>query len=202
MIINLKRVANQIEEKKAGPVPGRLSLIRPAQPAATPTTSKPIANPVLDEFNKVKTDRAKLSNRIMDEVQRGASKEELKDLVDDIKSYQPRLEKLYDQSRHVDQYGKLPQEVTPQKQEPAPDTWALKDKKRKLSDKRSKLLKKLAGGEWTTSVNSTGELSLDANKKAVARNAKKQKEWQDELDQVNAEYAFVDDQLKRLEGKV
>ena len=89
MIINLK----QVEEKKAAPTPARIAFSKPAQPTATPSKSTP--NPVLDNFNKVTTERAKVSNQIMDELQRGASTEELKALVDDIKSYQPRLEKLY-----------------------------------------------------------------------------------------------------------
>ncbi len=34
------------------------------------------------------------------------------------------------------------------------------------------------------------------------RKEKKLMEWQAELDQVNAEYQFVDQQLKQIEGKV
>lgn len=193
MIINLKRVPKIIEEKKSNPAikapasekgPSRLSI--QSDWVKTIHAKPGQLNPLWQEFDKVKTERAHVSNKLFDLINRGATEEELKVLVHSIKDFQPRLENLFDQARHVDQYGALPKIAEVKRAESSSETWLLKDMKRKLIDKRSKLLKKInAGSEWRlTTDEQTGELSMDEKKKPLPKKEKKLMEWQAELDQV------------------
>lgn len=130
------------------------------------------------EYNTVRIEQAKVSNRIAPLVANGASKQELADLHAEIESYRPEMQRLFQVARHVDQYGVLP-ELKVEQQIPS-DVFSLKDQKRKLVDMRCKLAKKIKQG------------SLKEHKLI---------EWQLELEQANAEFTMVDDQLKKLEGK-
>ena len=149
----------------------------------TPTIPRSIAKQTLSdqcwaEYNTVRIERAKVSNKIAPLVASGASKEALSELHAEIESYRPELQRLFEVARHVDQYGVLP-ELKVVQQVPS-DIFSLKDQKRKLVDARCKLTKKLKQG------------SLKDHKVI---------EWQLELDKANAEFNMVSDQLKKLEGK-
>jgi len=130
------------------------------------------------EFNELKIEQGKVSNTIAATVAGGASLAELKDLYAQIESYRPDLIKLYQRYKHVQQYGTLPVEQVVN--EVSVDIFKLKDSRKKLVDERCKLGIKIKRGHIKE---------------------QKVQDWQLRLDEVNAEYAMLDEKIKNLEGK-
>lgn len=122
----------------------------------------------------------KLSTQIAHMVERGATQQELADHYASIESYRPGRIALYDKIQHLKQYGQLP--ATPEPAEENLDPYFLKDRKKKLVDKRCKLNAKL---------------------KTSAKASKPEKilEWEQELAQANIEYSEVVEKIKQVEGK-
>lgn len=122
----------------------------------------------------------KLSSQIAHMVERGATQQELADHYASIESYRPGRIVLYDKIQHLKQYGQLP--AAPEPAEENLDPYFLKDRKKKLVDKRCKLNAKL---------------------KTSAKASKPEKilEWEQELAQANIEYSEVVEKIKQVEGK-
>lgn len=133
------------------------------------------------EFDALKVERDKLSTQIWKMVENGATQAELKAHYEQIESYRPGLIALYDKINHVKQYGALP--AAPEPEEENLDPYYLKDRKKKLVDKRCKLRAKL-------------KTSATPSKPA------KILEWEQELAQADLEYQEVEDKLKRVAGKL
>jgi hypothetical protein len=205
---NTKEVLQQIEEdklkpkpsikieigkKKASPAPEYKITggLKPEQivvnfddiessPETKVVSKSSIVSKSWEEFNQAKLERAKLSNEISKLIDQGATRSELAQHYEKIVACEPELQELFDKARHVEQYGALPELKTDEQEKPV-DIYSLKDERRKLIDKRCKLQKKIKIGE--------------------AKNPKKVIEWQLELDQANAHYNHIDEQIKKLEGK-
>lgn len=129
------------------------------------------------EFNELKIEQGKVSNTIGDVVASGANKAQLQELYAKIESYRPDLIRLFERARYVDQYGVLPEE---KKDAQLPtDIYGLKDQKRKLVDLRHKLGKKIS----------------------TAKKEDQRLDWEQKLALANTEYAVVDEQIKKMEGK-
>jgi hypothetical protein len=131
------------------------------------------------EFNDVKLERNKLSSQTWKLVQDGATQEQLKTHYEKIESYRKQLTEIFDKARHAEQYGELPH-VNKEDNGQRSDLASLKYEKKKLTEKRSKLRKKIELGKAT--------------------NAPKLSEWELELDQADAEYNILDDKIKEMEG--
>lgn len=159
----------------------------PAPPAAVVIT-KQSPTPIADraalraqcqhEYNKTLLSRKALSNTINDAIERNASQNELRDLYEKIKAYQPVLENLFNRIRHVEQYGILPEGPAPG--EPM-SIDQLKVKRKALVDEKSKTKKKLESP-------------------GTAKPAKIL-EWEQKIARANAEYDYIDEQIKKFEGK-
>jgi len=132
------------------------------------------------EYADVRMERNKLSSRICTLVEDGADQGILRDLYHKIESYRVPLQQHYDNIAYVKQHGHLPQV----KHEPEHEAtlYELKDQKRKLIDKRCKLLAKL---------------------KPSAKKPKPEQlaSWQLELDQCNVMYQDVEVRIKKMEGR-
>lgn len=122
----------------------------------------------------------KLSTQIAHMVNRGATQAELAEHYEKIESYRPGRIALYEKIRYVEQYGKLPEAPEPEKENL--DPYYLKDRKKKLVDKRCKLRAKLR-----TNANPSKPAKL--------------LEWEQELAQADMEYLAVEEKLKQIEGK-
>lgn len=122
----------------------------------------------------------KLSTQIAHMVDRGATQAELADHYEKIESYRPGRIALYEKIRYVQQYGKLPEVPEPEKENL--DPYYLKDRKKKLVDKRCKLRAKLR-----TNANPSKPAKL--------------LEWEQELAMADMEYLAVEEKLKQIEGK-
>jgi len=127
------------------------------------------------EYHALKLEQGQLSNTIAAAVANG---DDLRELYARIESYRPELIKLYERMKHVEQYGELP--VPKVVNEVPVDIFLLKDQRKKLIDERCKLNAKIKRGHIKE---------------------KKVQDWQMRLDVANAEYAYVDDKIKHLEGK-
>lgn len=197
--INIARVHELVEEQKLKPAPKiNISIVENTkvkliaadkkwvdrkeidyESIAQSETRSELRGELWKEYDEVMLERNKLSSQIYDMVEDGATQEQLKQHYDNIESYRPALQELFDRARHVDRYGKLPE---PKAQEnPSLDLLTLKDQKKKLIDRRCKLQAKIKKGE--------------------AKNPDRVIAWQLELEQANAEYNHVDDQLKKLGSK-
>ncbi len=128
--------------------------------------------------HEIRIDRAKLSNQYMPMIQNGATQDELAAHYAKIEALTKELQGIYDKSEYVKRYGRLPNERTAAGAMDETSILALKDRKRKLVDKRSKLTKKIAVGE--------------------AKKAPKLNEWKMELDVANQEYTEVERKLREL----
>lgn len=190
--INLKRAREIVEAYKNRPQPKIsfvLSKSTVQSPQSTidsrPLTPTPPRSEVKStlqaqcwaEFNELKIEQGKVSNTIGDVVASGATKAQLRELYAKIEGYRPDLIRLFERARYVDQYGVLPEEKKAA-QLPA-DIYGLKDTKRKLVDLRHKLGKKIA----------------------TAKREDQRLDWEQKLAMANTEYAVVDDQIKKMEGK-
>ncbi|MBZ0245142.1 MAG: hypothetical protein K8H85_04270 [Cyclobacteriaceae bacterium] len=132
------------------------------------------------EFNAIKTERNKASSQIWKMVENGATQAELAEHYELIESFRPGLIALYDKIQHVKQYGALP--AAPEPAEENLDPYFLKDRKKKLVDKRCKLRAKLR---------------TRANPSKPAKIL----EWEQELALADMEYKEVEEKLKQIEGK-
>ncbi|HMG92608.1 MAG TPA: hypothetical protein VK589_21270 [Chryseolinea sp.] len=132
------------------------------------------------EYGEIRMERNKLSSQICMMVEGGASQEQLKDLYQQIEGYRIPLQQHYDKIAFVKQHGALPEIKTEAHHEET--IFELKDKKRKLVDKRCKLQIKL-------------QKSAKPSKPAQVAN------WELELEKANAEYNDVERRLKVMEGK-
>lgn len=113
-------------------------------------------------------------------VEGGASQDDLKDLYQKIEAFRIPLQQHYDKIAYVKQHGHLPEADTESVHEET--LFELKDKKRKLVDKRCKLQRKLTA-------------SAKPSKPEQVAN------WELELEQATAEYNDVERRIKILEGK-
>lgn len=172
----IQRVERNIEVKFSEPAPAKV----PHTPIASRLV---LVNEVWNDFNKELLERKKLSNQILPLLNRDGSQEELRELHTKIKSYQPVLEQLFKRARHVEQYGALPVERADASEVEAKSASldSMKLKRKALIDERCKTKKKLEAP-------------------GIAKESKIL-EWQLKLDQANAEYALIDEQIKKLEGK-
>jgi hypothetical protein len=132
------------------------------------------------EFADMRTERAKLSTHIYRLVENGASKTDLMEQYDKIEAYRVPLQQHYDKIAYVKLHGHLPEVATESKEE---TLFELKDKKRKLVDKRCKLSAKLkVSGKPSRPVQLAS--------------------WQIELELATAEYQEVEKKIKQLEGRL
>jgi hypothetical protein len=140
------------------------------------------------EYDQVKTERNKLSSQIWKMVQNGADTEELRDHYTKIESFRPTLVDLWMKIEGLKKTGKLPEP----KKELAPDSsniLELKDQKRKVVDKRSKLQRKIKEAMGN---------AVDApNGAPIKPNSTMLQKWQLELDQANAEYVALSEQIRK-----
>lgn len=132
------------------------------------------------EFNQVKLERNKLSSEIWRIVEAGATKQTLKEHYEKIEAYRAQLQELFDRARHAERFGDLPQEKKNDAGQ-AVDISSLKYEKKKLTEKRSKLQKKI--------------------KLAEATGSDKILEWQLELEQADAMYRDLDERIRKMEGR-
>lgn len=132
------------------------------------------------EFNDVKLERNKLSSQTWKMVADGATTAELKEHYIKIESYRMRLTQLFDEARYVEEHGDLPAKEKEDTGQSA-DLKSLKYEKKTVSEKRSKLRKKIELGQ--------------------ARNSTKVSEWQLELEQADAEYKILEEKIAKLEGR-
>jgi hypothetical protein len=189
--INLKEAREIIEAEKNRPKIKRVINLTPGpspkvegkpHPQIIPTPPRSEVKSTLQaqcwaEFNDLKIEQGKVSNTIGDVVASGATRAQLQELYAKIESYRPDLIRLFERARYVDQYGVLPEEKTAA-QLPA-DIYGLKDQKRKLVDLRHKLSKKIS----------------------TAKREDQRLDWEQKLALANTEYAVVDEQIKKMEGK-
>lgn len=196
--INVKETLKAAEEAKNAPKPlpkvvviGRDASFKasgPSQPAPVEEIQPP-ALPIPDhdaliqslerEFNAIKLERNKLSSQIWKMVENSASQSELYDHYHKIEAYRPQLQALYDKIDFVKLHGHLPE--VKEEQKPEETLYYLKDLKKRLSDKRCKLQKKIQLSE--------------------AKNPTKVSDWHIALDLAEAEYEAVELKIKKLEGK-
>jgi vacuolar-type H+-ATPase subunit I/STV1 len=190
-MVTIIRKSDPLADKTARPVykfetPAR--KVEEVKAAAPAVVAKPSPTPIADraalvsqcqhEYSKTLLSRKALSNTIDDAVARNANQDELRDLYEKIKAYQPILENLFNRVRHVEQYGVLPEGPTPG-QPMSIDQ--LKLKRKALVDEKSKTKKKLE---------SPGNVKPD-----------KILQWEEKLARANAEYDYIDEQIKKFEGK-
>lgn len=192
--INVKKVLKEAEIKRNTPKPLPKVTIRPKSPGhqlshvivdeAIHMPPKEPENTLLHqlerEYADVRMERNKLSSQICGLVEGGADQSALRSLYHKIESFRVPLQEHYDKIAYVKQHGHLP-EVKPESIH-EPTLFELKDQKRKLIDKRSKLQAKL-------------KPSAKATKPTQIAN------WELELEQCNAMYEDVDNRIKKLEGR-
>lgn len=199
----LKKAA--IERAKPKPLP-KIFIVKKAENSKPKPLPSPVANNQIDkpnliikadvaelntalkatlvdslelEYNRVMTERKKLSSQIWKLVENGASREELAEHYQKIEDFRPQLQKLYDDIEYAKRYGQLPAEpVTAQEDE---TIYSLKLKRKALIDKRCKLKAKIA--------------------KKASQKAAKYVEWELELEMADAEYTHIDTKIKVMEGK-
>jgi hypothetical protein len=202
--INVKQVLEKAETRKKIKRTPKISIIVPPvkeqKPAETVPVEKPVPgnskqvetspnpwsklvllNKLEEDFRQAKIERAKVSNEIFKLYERRASTEEQSNLYNRILSFKPYLVDLYEKKRYVEEHGVLPEE----KQQPKIDDYSLAElqlQKKKLSDLRCKLKKKL---------------------QPSAKPAKKEKlmEWEHRLAQADQEYRIVEMNIKQLQAK-
>lgn len=193
LTLNLQEVQQKLQEIKQKPKPAiSISIVpsdfkKPAtdrlqEPRSKSERKELLVNECWKNFNDIRIERAKLSNTINDLVESSAGTSELIDLYEKIESFRPALEKAFKIARHVEQYGELPAIADDPIAPPVStsDIFILKDKKRKLVDKRCKLQAKIKKGK------DPEQISM----------------WQTDLDFAVLEYNEVDEQIKKLEGKL
>lgn len=130
------------------------------------------------EFRDLKIERAKISNKIFELYENGATADQQKQLYDEIKSFKPRMLNIYDQIRHIQNHGEIPK---PKEDGPDPENLAaLMLHKKKLSDLRYKLKKKL-----TPSAKPAGKAKI--------------LEWERKLAAAEIEYQGLDLKIKALQ---
>ena len=169
----------------------QLKTATPA-PIAEPPTEKPVLSPVdkapiattgsaFDllqiEYNALMKERKKLSSQIWKMVENDADKEALKRHYEKIEAYRPNMVKLYNDMRYYQRYGELPR-VQQKNEIDISVLQDLKDKRKKLIDKRCKLKAKIA--------------------KTAGKSSPKLLEWQLEMDKVDVAYQVVAEQLANL----
>lgn len=131
-----------------------------------------------NQDNEIRIARAKLTNQYNPMIRAGASRLELKSHYQKIESLTGHLKDIFNKRRYVKKFGRLPDQGGTKQSILTNNILALKDKKRKLTDKRCKLAKKIKVGEAT--------------------NAKKLNIWKLEMDQANREYEMTCDKIKQL----
>lgn len=133
------------------------------------------------EYADIRMERNKLSSLISTMVEEGATQEQLREHYEKIEAFRIPLQQHYDKIKYVKQHGALPEIKSDAKSEET--LFELKDKKRKLIDKRCKLQKKLVA-------------SAKPSKPEQIAN------WELELEQATAEYNDVEKRIKQMEGRV
>lgn len=132
------------------------------------------------EYADIRMERNKLSSQISIMVEGGATQEALKELYHKIEGYRGALQSHYDKIKYVKQHGQLPEIKSDAQSEET--LFELKDKKRRLIDKRCKLQSKL-------------KVSAKPSKPVQIAT------WELELEQANAEYNDVEKRIKKMEGR-
>ena len=131
-----------------------------------------------NQDHEIRIARAKLTNQYNPMIRSGASQTDLKTHYQKIESMTGQLQDIFDKRRHVNKFGRLPDQGGAKQSILSNNILVLKDRKRKLVDKRCKLNVKIKKGEAT--------------------NAKKLLDWKLELDQANQEYDLVNSKIKEL----
>lgn len=141
----------------------------------TSAVKSELSNQAWSEYHKLKLERKKLSSQIFTMVKDGATRAHLKEHYNKIVSLLSNEKVLFDRARHIEQHGAPPEASTDSR-----DLLLLKEEKRKLSDERCKLQKKIIIGE--------------------AKNPNRFLQWQVRLDQANAEYAIIEEKIREISG--
>lgn len=123
-------------------------------------------------------ERCKLSNKYMPMIDEGASQSMLASHYEKIESFTRELQQIFITRRFVEQNGRLPSQKTANDIVDNTNLYALKDRKRKLSDKKCKLAAKL--------------------KVNTAKGVKNIEKWSIELDKAIAEYDMVCKKIEEL----
>jgi hypothetical protein len=138
--------------------------------------------PVVDEcwadYHKEKLQRKKLSTQIAAMVAAAAGKDDLMAHYEKIEAHSATMRQLYDRARFAEANGKLPDA----NEDNNAELLALEKKRSRLVDKRCKLQSKI--------------------KKGTAKNPDRITNWHLGLDRANAEYDQVDNEIKKITGKV
>lgn len=198
--INVNKILAEKELRKKHRPQVSIIVVRKKEPEEVPVEEKPAAPRAVfsqeeqDELyrkallsdlecqdHEIRIERAKLSNQYLPMIKDGAGQDELAAHYAKIEALTNELKEIYDKTEHVKRHGRLPNERTAAGAMDETNILALKDRKRKLTDKRSKLTKKIAVGE--------------------VKNAPKLNEWKMELDIANQEYTQVEQKLRELRNE-
>lgn len=135
------------------------------------------------EESKVRVERNTLSSQIWKMVANGAPANLLAAHYEKIESYRPTLIEIYDRRRYVEQHGNLPERPSESHEVSTPlSLLELKDRKRKLSDQRCKLKKKLLPN-------------------AKPSSAEQLQEWNIQLCAADVEYFDIEERIKNMQLK-
>ena len=140
-----------------------------------------LINDLNNQERELRIERAKLSNKYKPMIADGADQSELAAHYKKIESISAEMREIYDKREHVRQHGRLPEQGSAQASINHSDILALKDNKRSLENRRSKLRAKIAKGKAT--------------------NAPKLAEWELYLDQLDAEYKVTIDRINELRNE-
>jgi hypothetical protein len=196
--LNVNQVLREADAERRKPKPLPKVAVKKARPAGRAAVDKPIDqqeatstdrqdDPTLRilerEYLDVRMQRSKESSKIVSMVEAGAPQEDLRLQYEKIESYRSEIRSKYDQLSYYKQHGQLPARPVEEKETKTYTLYELKDRKRKLIDRRCKLQAKLKP---------SGKPSKPFQ---IAT-------WQMELDQSTAEYELICDEIKRLDGKI
>jgi len=134
-----------------------------------------------NQEREIRIERAKESNKYLPMIAKGASQGELAAHYKKIESISAEIRDIYNKREHVRRYGRLPDQATVQNTIDSGNILALKDQKRSLVNRRSKLKVKIDKGKAT--------------------NAPKLTEWELQLDQLDAEFRVVSDRINELKDE-
>lgn len=133
-----------------------------------------------DQERDLRIERARQSNKYHQMIEAGASQGELAAHYQLIESISADIRDVYDKREHVEQYGRLPEQGSAQAAINHTDILALKEQRRSLVNRRSKLRAKIEKGRAT--------------------GAKRLSQWELEIDQVDADYIVVQSRIKDLKN--
>lgn len=143
------------------------------------TQKEQILKELEQEYRDIKRQRASLSNQYPKLVRENTGPEDLASHYMRIEAYTDQLKEIWTKKKHVELHGELPQDPRDQGiDENAENLPALREKRRRLVDKRCKLKGKI--------------------EKSIRPDSSKVQEWRLALDQADVEYNEIDQTIKRL----